>query len=145
MEDKRLDRRSFLKYAGAGSLATITLMIGGAKVSQAQLGGVLEFLGTIPENVLSELPMAIAEINANPGTYLEAFMSEPRKLLFSEFEIDLPFTEYQLIAFDLSADETPWPKVKADPPFPYPSEVKVGPVVVGFAEGRVGLVLREKS
>lgn len=144
MEEKRLDRRSFLKYAGVGSLATLSLMTGGTRTAHAQLGGVLEFLGTIPENILAELPIAIAEINANPGSYMEAFMTEPRKLLLSEFGIELPFTRYQLIAFDLSTEETPWPKVKADPSFPYPSEVKVGPVVLGFAEGRAGLVLREK-
>ena len=134
-----------MKYAGVGSLATLSLMVGGTKTVQAQLGAVLEFLGKIPESILAELPVAIAKINANPGTYMEAFMTEPRKLLFSEFEIDLPFTKYQLIAFDLSTDETPWPKVKADPPYPYPSEVKIGPVAIGFVEGRVGLILREKS
>lgn len=145
MEEKRLDRRSFLKYAGVGSLATLSLMAGGARTARAQLGSVLEFLGTIPENVLAELPQAIAEINADPEKHMEFFMSDPRAFLAEAFDIKLEYTKYQLIAFDLSGEETPWAKLVADPPYPYEAEVKIGPVAIGFAEGRVGLVLRERG
>jgi len=145
MEEKRLNRRSFLKYAGVGSLATAALMIGGTKAAQAQVGSILEWLGKIPENILAELPKVVAEINADAERYLGNFMSDPRGFLAEFYNIKLEYTKYQLIAFDLSQEETSWPKVVADPAYPYESEVKIGPVAIGFAEGRVGLVLRERG
>lgn len=145
MEEKRLDRRSFLKYAGVGSLATATLLIGGAKVAKAQLGPLLELLGKIPGDVLDKLPEAIAKINNQPDAYMERFMSAPRSLLKDEFGISLPYAEYQLIAFDLAAEETLWPKVFADPAYPYAEGVSIGSACVGFAEGRVGLVIRSRA
>ncbi|HIC95624.1 TPA: hypothetical protein EYP12_03220 [Candidatus Bipolaricaulota bacterium] len=143
--EKRLDRRTFLKYAGLGSLATLSLMAGGTKVAKAQLDSVLRFLSKIPVDILERLPGAISEINADQAKYMELFMTKPRSLLKDEFGIHLAFDEFQVIAFDLSPEETVWPKVVADPAYPYEAEIKIGPVALGFAEGRVGLVLRERS
>ncbi len=145
MEEKRLDRRAFLKYIGVGSLATVALMAGGTKVAQAQLDSVLKFLSKIPTDVLEKLPVAIAKINAEQAKYMELFMTKPRSLLKDEFGINLAYTDFQVIAFDLSQEETVWPKIVADPAYPYEPELKIGPVALGFAEGRVGLVLRERS
>ncbi|MCR4405162.1 MAG: twin-arginine translocation signal domain-containing protein [Candidatus Acetothermia bacterium] len=145
MEKRQLDRRSFLKYAGAGSLAAATLLIGGTKAARAQLGPLLELLGKIPGEVLDKLPEAIAKINNQPEAYMERFMTAPRVLLKDEFGIKLPYTEYQLITLDLSPEETLWPKVLADPAYPYAEGVSVGSACAGFAEGRVGLVIRSRA
>lgn len=145
MEEKQLDRRTFLKYAGVGSLATVALMAGGTKVAQAQLDTVLRFMSKIPVDILEKLPGVVATINEKQDIYMEKFMTDPRSLLKGEFGINLAYTEFQIIAFDLSPEETVWPKVVGDPAYPYEPELKIGPVVIGFAEGRVGLVLRERS
>jgi len=142
---ERMDRREFLKYASLGSLGAAAFLLGGGRTAKAQLSTVLEFLGKIPEEVLKALPEALHEINAKQEHYMAFFMTDPRGLLEKEFGISLPFTRYQVIAFDLLMEETDWPKVIADPPYPYEPELKIGPVAIGFAEGRVGLVLRERG
>jgi hypothetical protein len=118
--------------------------MGGAEVTQAQLRSVLAFLGKIPVTILDALPTAIRDIDDHPDRYMALFMTKPRELLKSEFNINLPEEQYQIIAFDLSQEETPWAKVFADPLYPYKEGVKIGSVAIGFAEGRVGLVLRER-
>lgn len=142
---QRMDRREFLKYASLGSLGAAALLFGSGRTAKAQLSAVLEFLGKIPEEVLKALPEALHEINANQERYMKLFMQDPRGLLENEFGISLPFTKYQVIAFDLSTEDTEWFKVMADPPYPYEPEIKIGPVAIGFAEGRVGLILRERG
>ena len=145
MEEKRLNRRNFLKYAGVGSLAALALISGGTKTARASLRDILEFLGKIPENILNELPQAIGEINSDAERYLGNFMSDPRGVLAEFFDIRLDYTKFQLIAFDLSPEDTPWPKVVADPAYPYEAEITINPPTIGFTEGRVGLVLRERG
>ncbi len=145
MKRDQMDRREFLKYAGLGSIGAAALILGGGRTAKADLSVILEFLGKIDPEVLRNLPEALHEINANQERYMKAFMEDPRKLLENEFGIPLPFTKYQVIAFDLSTEDTEWFKVTADPPYPYEPEIKIGPAVIGFAEGRVGLVLRERG
>jgi hypothetical protein len=144
MEEKRLNRRSFLKYAGVGSLAALSLVVGGTRTARAGVGDALELLGKIPEEVLNRLPEVLHEINSNQDRYMGLFMTDPRSLLRNEFGIDLPFTKFQIIAFDLSTEETEWFKVIADPSYPYESEIPLSPATLGFVEGRVGLVLRSR-
>ena len=144
MEEKRLNRRNFLKYAGVGSLAALTILGGRTRTAQASVGDLLGFIGEVPENIWRELPRVIGEINSDPERHLGSFMSDPRGYLDEFFDIKLDYTKIQLIAFDLSPEETPWPKVIADPQYPYEAEITISPPTVGFTEGRVGLVLRPR-
>ncbi len=146
MEEKRLDRRSLLKYAGVGSLTSLATLSGVARVAPAQgdegLGLLLDFIARTPDIVINGLHEAVFHDSLEERDEREGFIANPRKWLADKGILELRKGMYAVVAINMhyKSDETPAINLELGEA---PSFARIGGAAIGFFSANVGLLLME--